>query len=62
VITTVDTNILIDIFTADPTFGQASAQAVRNYLEKGILVACAVVWTEMGCSGFFDCCACPDPL
>ncbi len=44
--TAVDTNILIDIFAADPTFGQASAQAVRGCLEKGALVACAVVWAE----------------
>ncbi len=44
--TAVDTNILIDIFAADPAFGQASAQAIRGYLEKGALVACAVVWAE----------------
>ena len=45
-ITAVDTNVLIDVFAADPTFGQASAKAVRRCLEEGALVACAVVWAE----------------
>lgn len=45
-ITAVDTNILIDIFSADPDFGQLSKEAARRCLSEGVLVACAVVWAE----------------
>lgn len=45
-ITAVDTNILLDIFGADPKFGRASANAFRQCLSEGAVVASEVVWTE----------------
>lgn len=45
-ITAIDTNVLLDIFGADPKFGEASAEAVRRCLEEGALVACEAVWAE----------------
>lgn len=45
-ITAVDTNVLLDVFTNDPAFGQRSAQALRSCLAEGALVACDVVWAE----------------
>jgi len=46
VITAVDTSVLIDVFGADPTFGPASAAALRACQLEGRLVACDVVWVE----------------
>ena len=45
-ITAVDTNVLIDVFAADPEHGAASAEALRRCLREGSLVACDVVWAE----------------
>ncbi|HUY28292.1 MAG TPA: type II toxin-antitoxin system VapC family toxin [Candidatus Binataceae bacterium] len=45
-ITAIDTNVLIDVFGADPAFGEKSAAAVRRCLHDGALVACAVVWAQ----------------
>lgn len=45
-ITAVDTNILIDIFTADPEFGERSKATLRTCIQDGALIACDVVWTE----------------
>ena len=45
-ITAVDTNILIDVFGADPRFGEVSAGALRRCLNEGSIVACDVVWSE----------------
>jgi predicted nucleic acid-binding protein len=45
-ITAVDTNVLLDIFGADPVFGRRSAEALRSCSREGRLVACEVVWTE----------------
>ena len=45
--TAVDTNILLDVFGADPTFGQRSKAAVRASLAQGRLVACEAVWAEV---------------
>jgi predicted nucleic acid-binding protein len=47
VITAADTNVLLDVFADDPTFGEASARAVRRAIAEGQLVACDVVWTEV---------------
>ncbi len=44
--TAIDTNVLLDIFGADPQFGPASAQAVRRCLAEGVVVAGALVWVE----------------
>lgn len=46
-ITAVDTNVLVDVFGADPTFGARSADALRRCSTEGRLVACEVVWTEV---------------
>lgn len=46
-ITAVDTNILIDIFGADPIHGTPSKEAMRSCIQQGSLVACEVVWAEV---------------
>ena len=45
-ITAVDTNVLIDVFGADPRFGPSSAHALRRCLNEGAVAACGVVWSE----------------
>lgn len=45
-ITAVDTNVLLDVFGADAKFGEASAEALRECLGEGALVACEAVWAE----------------
>lgn len=45
-ITALDTNVLLDVFSADPTFGERSRAAVRGALAEGGLIACEVVWAE----------------
>jgi predicted nucleic acid-binding protein len=50
VITAVDTNVLLDVFGADPEFGQRSAGALRGCLAEGGLIACEVVWAETAAS------------
>lgn len=60
-ITAVDTNVLLDVFTADPRFGPASRSAVRQCLAEGSLVACDVVWAEVA-AAFNDPTAAADAL
>ncbi len=50
-ITAVDTSVLLDVFGADPSFGSASKEVLRSSIAQGQLVACEVVWAEVG--GFF---------
>ncbi len=45
-ITAVDTNVLLDVFGADPEFGLRSSEALRTCLHEGRLIACEVVWAE----------------
>ena len=45
-ITAVDTNVLLDVLTADPVFGPASRAALRAATQTGALVASEVVWAE----------------
>jgi predicted nucleic acid-binding protein len=47
VITAVDSSILLDVFTADPTYGARSRDALMTCLGEGGLVACEVVWAEV---------------
>jgi len=47
-ITAVDTNVLVDVFKADPTFGSRSAEALQSCLDEGSIVACDIVWAETG--------------
>lgn len=46
-ITAVDSNVLIDVFGADPKYGQLSAKMLRQCLDEGALCACPVVWAEV---------------
>ena len=46
-ITAVDTNILLDVFANDPTFGARSLAALRACLVEGPVIACDVVWAEL---------------
>ena len=46
-ITAVDTNVLLDLFGADATFGPAAKVAMRACRSDGDLVACEVVWAEL---------------
>lgn len=45
-ITAVDTNVLIDIFGADPRFGLRSRDALESSLAGGALLVSDVVWAE----------------
>lgn len=45
-ITAVDTNVLLDVFQPDPSFGPGSAKALRKAISDGGLIACDVVWAE----------------
>lgn len=51
-ITAVDTNVLLDVFGADPVFGRRSGLALRRCLAEGRVVACAVAWVET--TSFFE--------
>lgn len=51
-ITAVDTSVLLDVLAPDPVFGPASAEALREAIRNGGLVACEVVWAEV--SGRFE--------
>lgn len=46
-ITAVDTNVLLDVFGADESFGERSAEALRRCSAEGRLVACEVVLAEV---------------
>ncbi len=46
-ITAIDTNILIDIFGADPNYGGRSKEALRSSILQGSVIACEVVWAEV---------------
>ena len=45
-ITAIDTDVLLDVFGADPKFAPASSEALRRCLREGALVASEVVWAE----------------
>jgi predicted nucleic acid-binding protein len=48
VITAVDTSVLVDVLEPDPLFGPASAEALRDAIQQGGLIACEIVWAEVG--------------
>ncbi len=52
-ITAVDTNVLIDVFTADPVFAERSAAALEESIRRGRIVVCEAVWAET-CALFPD--------
>jgi len=45
--TAVDSSVLLDVFGADPRFGEVSRAAMRAAYDGGALVACEVVWAEV---------------
>ena len=45
-ITAGDANVLLDVFTNDPQFGKPSADALKQCIADGGLIACDVVWAE----------------
>lgn len=49
-ITAVDSNVLLDVFGADPTYGERSRGALRRALNEGSLIACEVVFAEVAAS------------
>ncbi len=46
-ITAIDTNVVLDVLTADPKHGLASADAMRRAMSGGSLIACEIVWAEL---------------
>ena len=46
-ITAVDTNVLIDVLSADPRYGRASALALGRCLGEGEVIACDAVVGEL---------------
>lgn len=60
-ITAVDTNVLLDIFTADPEHGPASRAAMSACLAEGPVLTCAVVWAELT-AAFADASAAQDAI
>lgn len=46
-ITAVDTSVLLDVIAPDPDFGPVSADALRQAIAEGSLIACEVVWAEI---------------
>jgi predicted nucleic acid-binding protein len=47
VITAVDSNVLLAIFSNSPGFADRSARAIRRQLAAGSVVACSMVWAEV---------------
>lgn len=46
-ITAVDSNVLIDVLGADPTFGPRSRAELSRSRAEGVLVVCEIVWSEV---------------
>jgi len=46
-ITAIDTNVVLDVVTADSKHGLASADAMRRAASEGSLIACEIVWAEL---------------
>ena len=46
-ITSVDTNVLVDVFRDAPDHCRASADALRRCMQEGCLVVCDIVWLEL---------------
>lgn len=45
--TAVDSSVLLDVFGADPEFGERSRAALRRAYDSGALLACEIVWAEV---------------
>ena len=46
-ITSVDTNVLLDVVSPDPQFGKASLEMLKSCLAEGALVISEVVYVEL---------------
>lgn len=46
-ITSIDTNILLDIFLPDPAHGKTSLTALEKAYKEGALVICNIVYAEL---------------
>lgn len=51
-ITAVDTNVLLDVLSADPKHGRTSREALKSSQRAGRLVVCDIVLAEL--SRYFD--------
>ena len=47
-ITAVDTNVILDVVGANPELGPASLRALGDAQQLGAVMACDVVWGEVG--------------
>lgn len=47
-ITSVDTNVLLDLFVDDPKYARFSKDSLRTCLSEGSLIVCEVVVAEIG--------------
>ncbi len=47
-ITAIDTSVLLDVFTADRQYLEGSRDALRDSIARGQIIACEVVWAEVG--------------
>jgi predicted nucleic acid-binding protein len=48
VITAVDTNVILDVVGASPEFGASSLRAIGEAQRSGVVMACDIVWGEVG--------------
>lgn len=46
--TAVDTSVLLDVLQGHPVFGEGSKRALQRAYDAGSLLACDVVWAELG--------------
>lgn len=46
--TAIDTSVILDVIGADPAFGPASLRALGDAQRLGVVMACDVVWGEVG--------------
>ena len=46
-ITAVDTNVLLDVFLPDPTWGEQSLRELEAAYDQGALVMCTIVYAEL---------------
>ena len=61
ILSAVDTNVLLDLLTADPQFSEKSIEALEDSGAAGTLVICDIVYAEL-CVHFPSQAACDDFL
>ena len=52
VVSAIDSSVLLDVLSNDPSHGPVSLQALRHARRAGALIVCPVVWAEV--RGFFS--------